>query len=109
MDNTTAASVIAQKVTLLDAIHWMTSTWDVLTNETIQKCFRKCGFFQEVLGLAEAEEENWDEEDYLPLIPHETSLKDYVQCDDGLATEDTISDDWESLMTEGARNSSEIC
>ncbi|KAK3588660.1 hypothetical protein CHS0354_033505 [Potamilus streckersoni] len=43
-----------------------------------------------------------------PLIPSGT-LKDYVQCDDVLAIEDTLSDDWESLMTDGGRNSSETC
>ncbi|KAK3576221.1 hypothetical protein CHS0354_002825 [Potamilus streckersoni] len=73
------------------------------------KMLLEIGFFNEIMGLPEAEEEKWDEEDCLILIPHGTTLKDYVQCDDGLATEDTLSDDWESLMTEGARSSSETC
>ncbi|KAK3576050.1 hypothetical protein CHS0354_036329 [Potamilus streckersoni] len=38
-----------------------------------------------------------------------TTLLDYGQCYDALDTDNTISDDWESLMTEVGRNSSETC
>ena len=47
MDKVNSASELAKQVNVLDAVMWLSSAWDVLDPETIQKCFWKCGFVAE--------------------------------------------------------------
>jgi len=50
MDDVSTATEVSKCVTLLDAIQWLTSAWDKISEETIEKCFKKCGFFSEING-----------------------------------------------------------
>ena len=44
------ASEILKKIGVLQAITWIKKAWDSLTPETIQKCFKRCGFWTENEG-----------------------------------------------------------
>ena len=53
------------------------------------------------------EDEMWDEEDLLPLLPPGTGLKDYAEWDDNLATGNTLGDDWEEELMNSAKKTEE--
>ena len=48
IDDVSTATEVSKCVALLDAIQWLTSAWDQISEETIEKCFKKCGFFSEI-------------------------------------------------------------
>ena len=101
MNEARTASDIVKKVTVLDAILWLTTAWDSVFPETIQKCFRKCGFSDAIVDASSDDE--WDEEDLRPLLPPGTSLRDYVDSDDHVATQRTIDDNWERVLIDDAK------
>ena len=49
-DDVSTATEVSKCVTLLDAIQWLTSAWEQISEEAIEKCFKKCGFFSEING-----------------------------------------------------------
>ena len=101
MNEASTASDIVKKVTVLDAILWLTTAWNSVSPETIQKCFRKCGFSDTIVDASSDDE--WDEDDLRPLLPPGTSLRDYVNSDDHVATQTTIDDNWERALIDEAR------
>ena len=103
MDAASMASDIAKKDTVLDAILWLTSAWDSVKPETISKCFQKCGFSEALLDAATTDDDEWDDVDLLPLLPHGITFKDYVASDNKVAMQTTISEDWESELVASAR------
>ena len=50
VDETGTAPTLAKSVTVLDAIIWLKSAWDILQASTIVMCFRKCGFHTDTEG-----------------------------------------------------------
>ena len=82
-----------------DAILWLTSAWDSVKPETISKCFQKCRFSDVLLDAATTDDDEWDDVDLLPGI----TFKYYVASDSKVATQTTISDDWESEFVVSAR------
>ena len=42
-DEASSASDVAEQVTVLEAVLWMRSSWDAISEETMRKCFLKCG------------------------------------------------------------------
>ena len=101
MNEARTASDIVKKVTVLDAILWLTTAWDSVSPETIQKCFRKCGLSDAIVDVSSDDE--WDEEDLRPLLPPGTSLRDYVNSDDHVATQRTNDDNWERALIDDAK------
>ena len=75
-------SDIAKKVTVLDAVLWLTSAWDSVKSETISKCFQKCGFSDALLDAATTDDDEWDDADLLPLLPPDITFKDSVDSAD---------------------------
>ena len=69
VDAASTASDIAKKVTVLDAILWLTSAWDSVKPDTISKCFQKCEFSDALLDAATTDDDEWDDADLLPLLP----------------------------------------
>ncbi len=69
MDDANTASDIAKQVTILDAILWMRSAWNAVTSDTIAKCFAKCGFDNNQPSTSDTDDNLWDAEDLLPLLP----------------------------------------
>jgi len=51
MDEVSTASEMSKQVTVLDAITWINFAWGILDADCIVKCFKKCGFFQEIQGM----------------------------------------------------------
>ena len=101
MNEASTASDIVKKVTVLDAILWLTTAWDSVSPETIHKCFRKCGFSDAIVDASSDDE--CDEEDLRPLLPPGTSLRDYVNSDDHVATQRTNDDNWELALLDEAK------
>ena len=59
-------------------------------------CSSKCGFSDAIVDASSDDE--WDEEDLRPLLPPGTSLGDYVNSDDHVATQRTFDDNWERAL-----------
>ena len=53
MEEATSAFEVAKKVNILDAIMWLKSAWDEVQPASIQKCFAKCGFSEQLLQCHE--------------------------------------------------------
>ena len=45
-DKTKCCSELLKEVDILQAIIWVTRAWNMVLPETIQRCFRSCGFEQ---------------------------------------------------------------
>lgn len=41
------------KINVLDAMHWVTASWEDMKPETIQNCFRKAGLVVENIEIGE--------------------------------------------------------
>ena len=106
MDEMSKATEVARQVTVLDAILWFQSAWQTVTAETIQKCFKNCGFATDALEVQD-EDESWDEEDLLPLLPGGTTLHDYANMDSDLVTQNNLGDDWEQAVIQSAKQVNE--
>ena len=48
-DKAICASQLLKEVDVLQAIYWIKQTWDDVKAETIQKCFKNCGFKEQTL------------------------------------------------------------
>ncbi len=107
MDEANAASDIAKQITVLDAILWMRSAWNTVTAETITKCFAKCGFTTDQPSTDTADDDLWDADDLLPLLPAGVTLQDYVAADDSLDTQNHYTDNWEQELMQYNRGSSD--
>ena len=48
------ATEMVKKVDILKAVRWINEAWSMVSEDTIQKCFQKCGFIREVCEEAES-------------------------------------------------------
>ncbi|KAM7314184.1 tigger transposable element-derived protein 6-like [Ixodes scapularis] len=100
------------KLTLLDAMHYLNTSWESVSHETVRNCFRKCGFRRlpeaeesepSTSGAAEScvcddpypcvsDEDDMDEE--LRSTGTDLAFSEFVGMDDHLATCDpqTVAD-----------------
>ena len=63
-DKTLNGSDLLKQISVLDAIYWISKSWNDLDNSIIEKCFKRCGFIHQ-----ENVENNTDNEsDDVPLI-----------------------------------------
>ena len=82
------------RVNVLTAMHFARRAWDAVTPACIAHCYRHCGF-----TTPEPPEEEWDEEDDIPLArllttaqekgvldPMAGTVEDFITCDDETAT-----------------------
>lgn len=46
-DKTLNGSDLLKQISVLDAIYWISNSWNDLDNSTIQKCFKWCGFIHQ--------------------------------------------------------------
>uniref|UniRef100_A0A3Q2XZU1 HTH CENPB-type domain-containing protein n=1 Tax=Hippocampus comes TaxID=109280 RepID=A0A3Q2XZU1_HIPCM len=87
MDECNKASDLVKKITVRDAIEWIEAAWMKLESSTISKCFSKCGFSHTDAITHDAEGEDIDETDLIPLrqiIPDLTN-QDLLNVDCDLA------------------------
>ena len=91
-DKTSTGPELVGRVDLLDAVLWWVSAWNLVTPETITKCFRKCGFpdaeQMEVDPAAETPAASTAEPrpDYERLLPEGVTMEDYCAVDDDVQT-----------------------
>ncbi len=113
-DTSLTGAEIVKTVDVLKAIRWAAQAWDSVKQNTISKCFKKCGILSTTLSVVSRIGEEEDpfavlEEDPVQSelsslindLPNDTcSEKEYVTGDD-LPICDDASDDWdEHFMTE---------
>ena len=78
---------IVSRITVLDAIMWLKSSWDMVDASTISKCFRMCGF-KDQPDAADQESDiqiihDLQSEDQFEAVLGEISLESYaaIDCD----------------------------
>ena len=76
------ASDLVKKLSVLDAMKFVSAAWNLINKETITKCFNNCGFGAEVEGnFASAEN---DEEHCITQLLHEAGVEDDIVIDEKL-------------------------
>lgn len=107
---------VLRDITVLDAIYWVAGSWREVQQDTIIKCFAKCGFTPEVLssqdvGAADAVGTNdcdTDLEDSYPLVFHKAA-RELFGCELGELLEiDQKFDTCDNSMTDWDRPAQEI-
>ncbi|KAH7974509.1 hypothetical protein HPB49_016353 [Dermacentor silvarum] len=85
-----------EKISVLDAMHMIASSWSAVSQSTIANSFRHCGFVRETASTADAStagdstslmEENAstvDDDDFERLHPS-TTFAEFVEADDNVA------------------------
>ncbi|KAH7961476.1 hypothetical protein HPB52_009319 [Rhipicephalus sanguineus] len=99
---------MATKLSVLDAMHYIASAWDAVTQETIANFFRHCGFTRSGGCFSEAAVLDDDEPEFGHLeLPG--SFADYVGADDDVAVCSAVSldDIIETVRPDSAETSDE--
>ena len=66
MEDCKTATELVEKIKVLDAILWLRYAWDMVSDTTIQKCFKKCGIDTPAVDEPlEKEQDNTEEETLL--------------------------------------------
>jgi hypothetical protein len=103
MDEANTASELAKRVTLKDAIGWLSLAWTALSPATITKCFVKCGFQCAMDAPESSEPSVEDPEEDLPLaqlkpLLGEVTWDQFVEMDRDVSTTPDIQPDWEEAI-----------
>ena len=97
------ASEIVKEVDVLKAIRWVKEAWNQVDEETIRKCFRKCGFIPEVCEEIESNDQiDTEFEEFVRRIDGDASSADYIDADDMVSfcrePIDLSNEEWHSLL-----------
>ena len=95
-----SAPDITKEVDVLQAIRWIKQAWDEVPEETVRKCFEKCGFSEAVCNSRRSEEE--EDQEFEELVRRisldETIAEQYVAADEEVPSceppVDTTQSDW---------------
>ena len=98
---------LLKQISILDAIYWVTAAWDEVQEDTITKCFAKCGFeFKDpsTTPPASEAEDAEDESDNYPVIIHKLAselfgceFSELPKIDENLCTCDTQLDSVDNM------------
>jgi hypothetical protein len=105
MDECNSATELCKRVTIKDAIGWLSVAWTSVSESCIQKCFAKCGFRIDSDNTAEADEIHVPEQ--FQQLLGDMSSDDFVTMDKDTDTTAQIPDDWEkelSTVSESAQS-----
>ena len=103
MDDANCASDLAKFVNVLDAIVWLRHAWDCSREETIVKCFSKCGVATSIKTSDTTDFDADALDDDSQAILGSTTLAEYVNMDSDLATTETIDPNWrDNLLAKAA-------
>ena len=88
---------------VLKAIGWVKEAWNQVDEETIRKCFRKCGFIPEVCEEIESNDQiDTEFEELVRRIDGASSSADYIDVDDMVPfcrePIDLSNEEWRSLL-----------
>ena len=112
MNETTNATTLAKSVTVLDAILWLRHAWDCLREDTVSRCFAKCGISEQLLNPErefaardwESVEVEMPEPDSRTLsLLEEVTWQEFVNCDQHLVTNKPLDKEWETTLLAKAR------
>jgi hypothetical protein len=81
----------AKPVTVLDALHFITASWEDVSVQTIRNCFKKAGFSNTDAILPTDADEPIDIETIEKLKALDIDMDEYVRVDDGLSTSEEQS------------------
>ncbi len=81
---------------VLDAIQWLTQAWDAVKPSTIVKCVAKCGIGLDNVPAECDDDEDWDDDDLLPILQAGSTMREFVEMDSDLSTSNTVGSDWEA-------------
>lgn len=86
IDNSTSVSEVAKKITVLDAVMWLTLSVKAIEKSTVTKCFEKAGFQQNSQGEIETNTTLEDIDDLIAQIDMDVSAAAYINIDAELST-----------------------
>lgn len=94
MDNATSASDLGKKISVLDAIQWISSAINEIEQSTVVNCFVKSGFPNPLNNDVDnnTHENDVEEFDNLLKIYNPSSDQKYTDIDSNLTTEDNCLD-----------------
>ena len=96
------ASEIVKEMDVLKAIRWVKEAWYQVDEETIRKCFRKCGFIPEVCEKLKVTIRLIEFEELARRIEGDASSADYIDADDMVPfcrePTDFSNEEWRSLL-----------
>lgn len=112
---------ILRNIDVLHAIYWTHSAWDDTLPETINKCFKRCGFLRvETDGVttsngASTSDDDDNEDDDVPLVMHilakqlfDCELRELVNIDREFVTCDTDMSDCDRCATDILKDATPI-
>ena len=99
---------MVKEVDILKAIRWISEAWSMVSEDTIQKCFQKCGFIREICEEAESAEMDTEFEELVRRIDSDVAPVDYIAADDTVQfSHDPINtgkENWSALLQEEVFN-----
>ena len=72
---------MVKELDILKAIRWISEAWSMMSEDTIQKCFQKCGFIREICKEAESAGIDKEFEELVRRIDRDVALADYIAAD----------------------------
>ena len=104
LDEVSTASEVARSITVLHAIQWLESSWNLVESSTIEKCFKKSGFFAEDSSASGEDVTPREDDDLVPLlrlVPG-TTAKDLVEMDEATSTHSSQPEEESSTTDAGS-------
>ncbi|KAG8226398.1 hypothetical protein J437_LFUL011936 [Ladona fulva] len=95
------------KMNVLDAMHYVVSSWNEVKAETIVNCFHKVGFVNQpikVSGRQESDDEGWTE--LQARINQPGNFENFVEVDDGMVTSELLTIE-DMIQSKGANSDTE--
>ena len=106
-DKKTAAEMV-QEADILKAVRWVSEAWSVMSEDTIAKCFQKCGFIREICEEAESAEIDKEFEELVRRIDSDVAPAGYIAADDTVQfchePINTGKKNWRALLREEVFN-----
>lgn len=108
IENSSCASELAKKISLLDSAHWISKSWNETKCSTIQSCFSKAGF--PLVDPSELSDES-DTDDIplaqlgmssrsLGITDLAVSVSQIETCESDIPIEDIYEENWERQILE---------
>ena len=102
------ATEMVKEVDILEAVRWISEAWSMVSEDTIQKCFQKCGFIREICEEAESAEIDKEFEELVRCIGSDVAPADYIAADDTVQfchePINTGKENWRALLREKVFN-----
>ncbi|KAK3090197.1 hypothetical protein FSP39_009953 [Pinctada imbricata] len=99
MDEIQRASELCKGITVLNAVYWISKSWEETKGSTIESCFQKAGF--SAIDPDRNDDDDSDDDDDIPLAQLASLRSEGVidiNIDDNLQTESCDPDEWENAL-----------